>query len=89
MGIYSNGNIFGIKIYTNDNDNINIIFEKKYDIIMRDEQKKEAYLFYKELSNKDNTLFQIYSECFSTYDKGLFMLWYPISIDSFIEIFDL
>jgi hypothetical protein len=123
MGIYSNGNIFGIKIYTNDNDNINIIFEKKYDIIMRDEQKKEAYLFYKELSNKENTmnlsecnvdkellsgelcskdntlfsganaientLFQIYSECFSTYDKGLFMLWYPISIDSFIEIFDL
>jgi hypothetical protein len=46
MGIYVNGNIFGIKIYNfNDDDFSNILFEKKYDEIMSNERMKEAYLF--------------------------------------------
>jgi hypothetical protein len=43
MGIYNNGNIFGIIF----NDEIsNTLFEKKYDEIMTHEQMREAYLFY-------------------------------------------
>ena len=60
MGIYSNGSIFGILIYTlnDDNYNINILFEEKYDEIMSHEQIRETYLFYKELNDKNNLLFK-------------------------------
>jgi hypothetical protein len=47
MGIYSNGSIFGIGIYNFNNT----LFEKTYNVLMNDEQKKEAYLFYTELTN--------------------------------------
>ena len=91
MGIYENGSIFGIRIYNfNDNDFTNTLFEQKYDVIMSDEQKKEAYLFYKELNNKNDIFFKIYTECSSTYDKhntDKFMMWYPISLDIFLEKF--
>ena len=30
MGIYSNGKIFGLRIYFNDNDFANTLFEEKY-----------------------------------------------------------
>jgi hypothetical protein len=52
MGIYDNGNIFGIRIYNfNDNDIANILFEKKYDGIISNEQMREAYLFYTDNKN--------------------------------------
>ena len=42
MGIYDNGNIFGIKMYNfNDDDFANILFEKTYNEIMSDEEKKK------------------------------------------------
>lgn len=90
MGIYSNCNIFGIRIYNfNDDEFSNILFEKIYDIIMNNEQKEEAYLFYNNLSNKNDILFQIYTECSSTYDnnKENFMMWLPISLDTFLNTF--
>ena len=44
MGIYTNGIICGIQIYNfNEDDVSNILFEKKYDDVMSDEQMKEAY----------------------------------------------
>jgi hypothetical protein len=90
MGIYENGTIFGIKIYNFDNDELsNILFEKKYDIIMSDTQKKEAYLFYNELDNKTEIRFQVYTECSSTYDTGSFLSWYPLSLNLFLEKFDI
>jgi len=89
MGIYTNGNIFGIKIYTvnDDDDNINILFIKNYDVIMSDEQMKEAYLFYTELNDKTNIFFKCYTECSSTYANGVFMMWYPMSLNTFLEKF--
>ena len=40
MGIYDNGNIFGIKMYNfNDDDIANILFEKTYN----EEKKKHIY----------------------------------------------
>lgn len=91
MGIYSNGSIFGIQIYNfNDDDYSNILYEKKYDVIFNDEQKEETYLFYNNLNDKNNLHFKIYTICSSTLDinnKDNFMMWYPLSLDKFLENF--
>ena len=86
MGIYNNGNIFGIKMYNfNDDDFANILFEKTYNEIMSDEEKKKAYLFYTKLNNKNEIRFQYYTECSSTYGEGTYFSWCPISLDLFLE----
>jgi hypothetical protein len=60
MGIYTNGIVCGIKIYEfNDDDCTNTLFERKYETLMSEEQKKEAYLFYNGLPNK-NKIFSIF-----------------------------
>ena len=88
MGIYSNGTIFGIRIYNfNDDDFANILFEITYNEIMTDEQKKKAYLFYNQLNNKNEILFKYYTECSTTYNTGLFLMWHPISLNLFLEKF--
>lgn len=91
MGIYANGNIFGIRIYNfNDNEFSNILFEKQYNKIMNKEQMKEAYLFYNELNNKNNIYFKIYIECSSSLNGSNstnFMVWYSISLNNFLDIF--
>jgi hypothetical protein len=62
MGIYDSGSIFGIKMYNfNDDDFANILFEKIYTEIMSDEEKKETYLFYSDLNNKNEIRFEYYS----------------------------
>ena len=44
MGIYDSGKILGIRIYNyNDDDSCNVLFEKTYNEIMSDEEKKKAY----------------------------------------------
>jgi hypothetical protein len=92
MGIYFAGTIFGIQIYNfNHNEFSNILFEKKCDEIMSDEQKKEAYLFYQELNNKNEICFKIYTECCSTQDihNLPFMTWHTISSNIFLEKFNI
>ena len=91
MGIYGNGSVFGLRIYLNNfNDGrefSNILFEKKYHEIMSYEQMKEAYLFYTEFDNKNELRFQYYTECSSTYDEGIYLHWYPMSLNLFLEKF--
>jgi hypothetical protein len=88
MGVYNNGTIFGIRIYNfNDDECSNILFEEKYIEVMSHEQMKEAYLFYTELNNKDGIHFQYYTECFSTYGEGTFLMWHPLLLDAFLEKF--
>jgi len=88
MGIYDNGSIFGIRIYNfNDDDFANILFEKTYNEILSDEEKKETYLFYTGLNNKNEIRFQFYTECSSTYGKGTYFIWYPLSLNLFLEKF--
>ena len=85
MVIYDSGKIFGIKMYNfNDDDEI-ILFEKTYNEIMSDEEKKKAYLFY--TLNKTEIDFQYYTECSSTYGGGVFLMWYPMSLNLFLEKF--
>ena len=90
MGIYTSGKIFGIKIYTfNDDDISYTLFEQKYDVLMNNEQMKEAYLFYTELHDKNNIRLKIYTEISSTYDKNNenYMDWHPISLSVFLKKF--
>jgi hypothetical protein len=88
MGIYNNDSIFGIRIYNfNENDFATILFEEKYDKIMSYEQMKEAYLFYNNFNNKKELRFQYYTECSNTYIEGIYLDWYPMSLDLFLEKF--
>ena len=88
MGIYNNGYIFGIKMYNfNDDDFANILFEKTYNEIMSDDEKKKAYLFYTKLDNKVEIHFQYYTECSSTFGEGTYFNWYPMSLNLFLEKF--
>ena len=90
MGIYTSGKIFGVKIYTLDDDDISYtLFERKYDVIMTVEEMKEAYLFYTELHDKNSVRFKIYTEISSTYNKNNenYMDWHPISKNIFLEKF--
>lgn len=93
MGIYTNGDIYGIEIYkVDDNDNIHTLITQKYETIMSDEQIREVYLFYTELNDKNNVSFKIYTECSSTLDKyniGNYMSWYPISLNIFLQKFNI
>lgn len=89
MGIYSSGNIFGIRIYNfNDDDLSKTLFEEKYDEIMSYMQMREAYLFYNELNDKNNLFFKIYTQCTSTLNNNTtnFMDWMPVSLHTFLEI---
>jgi hypothetical protein len=88
MGIYDNGSIFGIRIYNfNEDEFANILFEKTYNEIMSDEEKKKSYLFYTELNNKNEIFFQYYTECSNTYGEGTYFNWYPMSLNLFLEKF--
>jgi hypothetical protein len=88
MGIYTDLSIFGIRIYNiSYDDDIYNLFQRKYDVIMSYEKKKEAYLFYEELYDKQDIFFQIYTESSSTYDEGVFMMWYSITTNDFLEKF--
>lgn len=100
MGIYSNGKIFGIKIYNfndddkddkdvKDDDSINILYERSYDEEMTSQQMRDAYLFYNNLNNKNKVCFKMYIECGSiliNYGHA-FMMWYPLSLNTFLEKF--
>jgi len=89
MGIYDSRNIFGIRIYNyNDDELTNILFEKKYDEVMSDEQKKEAYLFYTELNKKNKIHFQYYIECINRDGKEVFLMWFPLALNTFLKKFN-
>ena len=90
MGIYSNGDIFGIQIYNFNNDDIsNILFEEKYDEIMSYNQMREVYLFYTNLNDKNKLFLKIYTKCSSTlsYNRDNFMMWQPMPLNTFLEQF--
>jgi len=90
MGIYASDNIFGIRIYIfNEDDISNTLFEEKYDEIMSHEQIRQAGLFYEILYDKTNIHFKIYTECSCTLsnNKNTYMDWYPITLQTFLEKF--
>jgi hypothetical protein len=91
MGKYSNGIIYGIRIYNfNDDDVSNTLFEEKYIEIMTQEQMRQAYLFYDLMLDKKDIYFKFYTECISTLDREnkKTMDWHPISLNQFLEFFN-
>jgi hypothetical protein len=95
MGIYSNGRIYGIKIYNvNDDDTISILYEEKGVNEMTHAQIRESHLLYSNLENKNDVFVRVYMECTSTLggnnllytNNNVFYDWFPISIDRFIAL---
>jgi hypothetical protein len=94
MGIYTNGSIFGIMMYTvgsDTDDTIVTLFTKQYDMILSDEEREEAYTFYTELIDKNDICFKFYTECTSTHDlkNKNYMIWHPMTLKQFLEIFNI
>jgi hypothetical protein len=92
MGIYTTGSTFGIMMYTvGSDDNIITLFTKQYDMIMSDEEKKEVYIFYTELIDKNDILFKFYTECSSTHElkNKNFMTWHPMTLEQFLYNFNI
>lgn len=95
MGIYSKCSIFGIQIYrlNEEDDGITVLFEEKSeDTIMSSQQMREAYLLYSTLPDTNKIFFKFYTECSSTLgsnNSDNFMLWFPLSIDTFLEKFNI
>jgi hypothetical protein len=91
MGIYTNGEIFGIRIYRiHDKGFTNILFEEKCTEKMTFAQIREAYLFYNKSPDKSDIRYAIYTGCSSTLDPHNitnYMAWHPISQDMFLEQF--
>lgn len=91
MGIYSNGKIFGIQIYNFIDDVSNVLYEYKQDHELSYNQMNEAYLFYNNSNDSNKLYFKVYTECCSTLDKNTnantFMMWLPITLETFIEKF--
>lgn len=76
MGIYSNGKIYGISLFLNENE----IFKKIYSQEMTSSQIKNALDEYNLLkNNKSNVIINIYSPCSSTYNglPNISMSWFP------------
>lgn len=93
MGIYSNGNIFGIRMYKfNEEEDSVTLYEQKWEEIMSAEQMREAYLFYTQIqaNEANNIFFKFYTECSSTLDcknKDVYYAWHPMPLNTFVEKF--
>ena len=78
MGIYSNGDVYGVSLFLNNT----IIFERKYDEKLHSNQILEIKEFYEKLSleDKNKLLISFYTSCSSSYnvtETESFMSWLP------------
>jgi hypothetical protein len=92
MGIYTSGEIFGIRIYTFSEDDLSkTLYEQQYDEIMSFNQMREAYLFYVQLYDKSNIHFQFYTDHSTSYNPGSdkYMGWHPLALNTFLEKFSI
>lgn len=78
--------MYGIRMYNLVDNKCNILFERKYDIIMNDEAIKEAKFFYEGLceNDKKDVKIKIYTKCEGLiYKDDSFMVWWDQSLDDF------
>ena len=77
MGIYSDGNVYGVCFSLNED----IILEKKYEEIITPIQIQEIKEFYNKLTieEKNIVIIRFYTACSSTYEleSSKFMTWFP------------
>lgn len=91
MGIYSDGNIYGIAISLQVDLFYTELFNKIYPTKMTCEQIKEVQIFYNKLTagEKDNLHIRFYTSCSSTYNEDVepFMSWFPGDIATLEKLF--
>ena len=86
---YTTRGIYGVKMYTYNNNNYTIIFKEQFNTLMSNEMIEEVKSFYTNLdeNSKKNLKFQIYRNCKSIEDEGDCMIWHNISLNNFIQDF--
>jgi hypothetical protein len=86
---YTTRGIYGVKMYTYNNNNYTIIFKQQLNTLMSNEMIEEVKSFYTNLdeNSKKNLKFQIYRNCKSIEDEGDCMIWLNISLNKFITDF--
>lgn len=90
MGIYSDGNVYGVcwNIYNESGDFITR-FEKIYLTKMTIENIQEIKQSYDILTDneKNSIIIRFYTNCTDTYGSGTYMSWFPGNKDSLEELF--
>lgn len=91
MGIYSNGCIYGVRLYRySDEDATTTLFEALQENILTAEQMRRAYDFYTVLEDTSNVRVEVYTECSCTYnmeETQYFMMWQPMHVEAFLDKF--
>ena len=91
MGIYSDGNIYGISISMQVGTNLTEIFNKSNSYVMTSEQIQEATAIYDKLTEGEKSSLKIrfYTSCSSTYELAStpFMSWFPADLASLEKLF--
>ena len=91
MGIYGNGKIYGVCIRLREASEAVDLFHKTSEEEFSAEEKREAFLFYENVTNKQDLTFQIETECYSSLEPGtldeVFRMWAPIPLESFLQQF--
>lgn len=91
MGIYSDGNIYGIAISLQVDSFFTELFNKTYPTAMTCDQIQEAKAIYDKLTEgeKDSLNIRFYTSCSSTYDlaSAPFMSWFPGDLTSLEKLF--
>ena len=96
MGIYTDGNVYGVKLITyNESTDENIVYmEKKYDTKMNLEQiadvKVEYDAIFKNVLPDTSLRVFFYTSCVDTYDPDSipWMGWWNGSVESLEELFE-
>ena len=78
MGIYSDGNIYGVMFSLNDT----VLFERRYEEKLTKEHMQEVKDYFGSLSDQDKNKINIlfYTYCSSSYniiETSKFMSWFP------------
>jgi hypothetical protein len=91
MGIYSDGNIYGIVLSLEVDSFFTDIYNKVYPTKMNCEQIQEAKAVYDKLTinEKYRLTIRFYTSCSSTYNESCvpFMSWFPGTIGELEKLF--
>jgi len=91
MGIYSDGNIYGLSISVQSDNELIEVFNKTYSEKMSFEHFRLAKIVYDKIKEDDKKKLDIrfYTSCSSTYEMNNleFMHWFPGTLASLEEYF--
>ena len=89
MGIYSDGNVYGISLVLNHN----VLFEEKYEEPVRPDQLDYAKDCYSKLNEEEKDVLTIhfYTKCSTTYslrNTEEFFAWFPATKQMLVKMFE-